>query len=58
MIKTIEEYLNDWEYIPQDAFLYTPSGNSYNTIGEEIKVGDGQKQWRKIFQKGEEYSAF
>ena len=41
MLKPTEEYVNDWNYIPSDAFLYFPSGINLLSLGEEIKVGDG-----------------
>lgn len=41
----------DWDYIPQEAFLYFPTG-------EEVRTGKEEKQWRKIFEGGMEYEPF
>lgn len=39
-----------WEMIPPKAFLFFPSGtNDEYNVGEEIKTGNKEKQWRKIF---------
>lgn len=46
-----EEYLREWKYIPQQAFRYFPEG-------EDVKIGVEEKQWRKIFESGEEYDGF
>lgn len=37
--------IGQWEMIPINAFLYFPSG-------EEVKLGSGEKAWRKIFENG------
>lgn len=45
--------IGDWPLIPSNAFLFFPIGIFVVVLGNQIKEGSGEKQWRKIFESGD-----